>query len=164
MGFAGLPFLVTIVKYIILFIWSLEQALVETAVLLMGKEVPLATTKKDIVIRFDDLLSFSKSNIISKAKAWVENKSSVSLNYNQYLTLFMLFQDKNKSAYRMLDLIQENIRYEYDDSFHIRQCITNYNVNASISMKQKFLIMPFFSKQQTRISRYQYVVNKSVSY
>ena len=40
-GFTGLPFLITIVKYLILFLWAAAQAVIETAAIMRGKKVPV---------------------------------------------------------------------------------------------------------------------------
>lgn len=142
-GFTGLSFLVSIVKYVVLFIWALAQALVETAALLMGYSICLVPSSKDVVITFSDLAILNKNTILSKAKTYKRKSNQIGLAYEHYLSFFILMQDMEVSAYRLMDLIQENIRYEYESDFLLQECITGCAVCVQSQLKPKFLITPY---------------------
>lgn len=164
-GFTGLPFLISIVKYITLFIWAFEAALVETAALLQGKEVSLLTTKDTFVLEFTDIFKMSKDFILNKAKNYKDTLGGIRLGYQDYIRIFYLLQDKKKQYYRSLDLIQENIRYVYEDSFLLSRCLTEYEVSATLSMPEMFFSLPFITdKKMQSIKGYQYNIKGAVSY
>lgn len=164
-GFSGLPFLVSITKYIVLFIWAFEAALVETAAIMQGKDVPILTTRENFTIEFSEVLSMSKANIINKAKNYESAKKGLYFGYKDYIRLFLLAQNKPRQNYRTMDLIQENLRYVYDSDFLLPRCLTNYEVIATFEMPQVFLSMPFITDSKMRsVSGYEYKINAAVSY
>lgn len=164
-GFSGLPFLVSVTKYIVLFVWAFEAALVETATIMLGKDVPILTTRENFTLEFTEVLSMSKEKIISKAKDYESVKNGLYFGYKDYIRLFLLVQNKTKQNYRTMDLIQENLRYIYDSDFLLSRCITNYEVNVRFEMPQVFLSMPFITDQDMKSVRgYEYDINAAVSY
>ncbi len=60
--------------------------------------------------------------------------------YNDYLRLFLYFKDREMKLYRMMDLIQINIKGKYDSSFNIGDYYTGlvYEVNVD-GKRQKFV-------------------------
>ncbi|WP_312372663.1 DUF5702 domain-containing protein [Lachnoclostridium sp.] len=164
-GFSGLPFLISVVKYVILFIWALEQSLVETAAMLLDKNVPIFCMKDDFVVEFKDLASFNKETIIKKAKNYKTKEGFLSVGYKEYLQISLFFSNKNNQYYRMMDIIQENLRYEYEDSFRIRNCVVNYRAGAKISMPEQFFSLPFaINREALSIHGYLYLAQNTVSY
>lgn len=164
-GFSGLPFLVSITKYIVLVIWAFEAALIETAAIMMGKEVPILTTRENFTLEFSEILSMSRENIITKAKNYQSANEGLRFGYREYLRLFLFLQDKSKQNYRTMDLIQENIKYVYDSDFLLSRCYVNYEVSARFEMPQVFLSMPFIGNNEMKaVKGYEYKVNAAVSY
>lgn len=164
-GFSGLPFLVSITKYIVLFVWAFEAALIETAAIMLGKTVPILTTKDNFTLEFSEILGMNKGNIIKKAKNYESAKGGFNFEYKDYIRLFLLMQNKVKQNYRTTDLIQENIRYVYDDNFMLSRCVVNYEVSARFEMPQVFMSMPFISnKEKKDVKGYEYYINAAVSY
>lgn len=164
-GFTGLPFLISVVKYVILFIWALEQALVETAAILLGKKVPLYSTKSDFVIEFHELVLITKKAVRKKAKEYQSRAGLQCLGYEEYLQISLLLGDKEKQYYRMMDLIQENLRYEYEDTFRLKNCLVSYQTQATIHMKEQFFSLPFaIDRKAQSIHGYQFLVRHAVTY
>ncbi len=164
-GFSGLPFLISIVKYVILFIWALEQSLVETAAMLLGKSVPLFSMREDFVVEFKDLAAFTKDTILKKAKEYKTKEGFLNVGYKEYLQISLFFSNKNNQYYRMMDLIQENLRYEYEDTFRIRNCVVSYRAEVKLSMPEQFFSLPFaIHRENLSISGYRYLAQKAVSY
>lgn len=164
-GFTGLQFLISITKYIILFIWAFEAALVETAAIILGKEVPILTTKKNFTVQFSEILTMSKSNILRKAKNYESAKEGLRFGYKDYLRLFFLLQNKPKQYYRTMDLVQENIRYMYDSNFLLSRCVTDYEVRVNFYMPEMFLSMPFIKNSDMRsVKGYEFTLDAAVSY
>ena len=136
-GFTGLPFLVAIVKYLILTVWAFEQAVVETAAIARGKKVPVLTSKESFCIKLGELLSFSKE--LTALKAGEFKEGGPSLSYEEYLYALLLVRKNETLAGRALDLIQENIRYEYGGSFLICNCIVGFEAEAGFSSGAMYL-------------------------
>lgn len=130
-GFTGMPALGSVVKYSILVLWSVEEALVEVAALLQGKRVALIGSG---CISLGEVFLFSKGMITQKA----ESLSGSGPNYKEYLTLFSLAKGTRIKAYRAMDLIQENIRYRYNDGFRIRNLVTELRFTTTVTLKKQF--------------------------
>jgi hypothetical protein len=132
-GFLGLPILVTLTQGILMILLAFASALVDTRALLIGKEV--AILKKKVELEFSDLLLLTRDNINKKAEAYKEN----GLSYNNYLSIFLCLTNQKKLTYRMMDLIQENIKIRYGTDFKLENCLFAYEAKA------KFKIRPIFT-------------------
>jgi hypothetical protein len=117
-GFTGIPVLAAVVKYSVLLLWSVEEALVDTAALLQGKRIPVVSTGR---VAFGELFFMGKAAIARKA-ALVPD--SIGAAYSDYLALVSLTKQAKVKTYRALDLIQENIRLRYRDSYRVRNVVT----------------------------------------
>lgn len=163
MSCTGLPFLVTMTKYLILFYWAYCEAVVEVAALFKNKEIPIYTTKEDFVVSYADLIGLSESKINNMTEKY-EAKTFIKLNYSEYLLLNLYFVEEQDKTYRMMDLIQENLRYEYEDSFRMRKCIFSFSCEANSTMNEKFLFLPYFQRNNIAIGGYQLHSKLSVTY
>jgi len=146
LGVTGLPVLVSIMKFLILFIWAAEAALVETAALLQGKKLALIPSKGDFPVSFSELLLMSKTRILEKAEAMTD-KSSVAFGYEGYLMLFLLLQEKESQSMRALDLIQKNVELE-ESGFRVTQQVCSFMVWTEYLLPELFTALPF-SKRRT---------------
>lgn len=117
-GFTGMPVLAAVVKYGVLLLWAVEEALVEVSALLQEKRIAVVGTG---TVSFEELFLIDKAAIAKKAKLLPEGKGAA---YSDYLALFSLTKKTKDKVYRAMDLIQENIRYRYKDSFRIRNIVT----------------------------------------
>ncbi|MBP3570121.1 MAG: hypothetical protein J6K04_13275 [Lachnospiraceae bacterium] len=131
-GFTGIPALLAIIKYAILLLWSVEEALVEVAALLLGKRIAVIGTG---TISFGELLFFNKTVIAKKAKAMPEG---VGAEYEDYLSLLTLTRTTRKRMYRAMDLIQENIRLRYRDHFRMRNVVTKIEFHTKTELEELF--------------------------
>ena len=128
-GFTGIPVLGAVVKYIVVLLWSVEEALVEVSALLLGKRVAVVGTG---TVAFGELFRINKKVIAQKAQNLPESPGA---SYQDYLALLSLTKGTRKKAYRALDLIQENIRYRYNDSFRIRNLVTEIKFSTNMKLK-----------------------------
>ncbi len=146
-GFAGLPFLTVLVKYSILLIWAVEQAIVETAALARGKKVPVITGKDSFCIEYREIAAFSKTLVREKAENFRE--SSRSLSYDQYLYALLLMKGTQTLSGRALDLIQENLRYAYADAFLASNCVVGASVKARAQKTAEYVAIKGYSVDVT---------------
>ncbi len=133
-GFTGIPALLYVVKYAIITVWALEEALVEVSALLMGKKVPLYSPTGRITVY--EIATMTKEKVRIKAGAIQQGSAGVS--YIQYITLLSFFTGLEKKELRIADIIQENIRLKYRDTFRMGNVVTRWSFNASVTTTQKF--------------------------
>ena len=131
-GFTGIPPLGAVLKYVVLLLWSVEEALVEVAALLQGKRIAVVGSG---TIALGELFRINKTVIEQKAGT-IPN--GVGAAYSDYLTLLSLTKRTRDKAYRAMDLIQENIRYRYKDAFRIRNVVTRLSFSVKTELKVLF--------------------------
>lgn len=121
-GVLALPALVNAVKFVLLLVWAVEEAMIDTAALLQGKKLLLYPGSLGGSLKFSELLSFSKQFVLRKAS---EKKSIAGgvFGYGEYLQIYLFLTEKSRKSYRALDLIQENLRKSYKDSFRVNRCV-----------------------------------------
>ena len=139
-GCTGIPLLLSVIKYALLLLWSVEEALVEVAAMLLGKKIPILGKG---TFSMEELLTINKSVIAGKAQALPEG---VGPGYKEYLALLSLTKSIRKKTYRAMDLIQENIRYRYRDSFRMRNVVTELDFSTSSKLKQLYASERFFTE------------------
>lgn len=137
-GLTGIPILLSVIKYALVFLWAVEEALVEVAALLLGKRVAVIGSG---TISMGELLRINKSMIVLKARALVEGMGP---DYEDYLVLLSLTRGTRKKMYRSMDLIQENIRYRYRDSFRMRNAVTElwFRTESELRMLYETDLLP----------------------
>lgn len=135
LGFLGFPFLVAIVKYLILFLWAAAQAVIETAAIVRGKKVPVITNDQSFCLTLAELPFFA-SLVSQKADNFAESEAY--LDYGNYLLILLLLQGRETQAARTMDVIQENIRYKYDEDFLMSNALTSFSCAAEFSAPAKY--------------------------
>ncbi len=121
-GIIGLPALKSIVVFLLLFVWALEEAMIDTAAFLQGKRLALYPGKSGGCLDFQEILMFSKTFVLEKAKQKKDGKGLV-FGYNEFLHFFLFLTPKEDKTYRAADLIQENLRKTYHESFRLNRCV-----------------------------------------
>lgn len=144
-GFTGLPVLVAITQTIIMVLLVFAESLVDTSALLMGKKVPLLKSK--IQYRISELVNLNRTGIQSKAIAYPDQNKGISLSYQDYLKVFLFIKKKKELSFRSMDLIQENIRIRYEDSFTMSECLYGFDVKTSFDINYKFLCLPMLMEK-----------------
>ena len=79
-----------------------------------------------------ELLFINKTMIASKASALPDGLGP---GYEDYLVLLSLTRSTRKKMYRSMDLIQENLRYRYRDSFRMRNVVTELTFSTKSDVK-----------------------------
>lgn len=121
-GIIGLPALKSIVVFLLLFVWALEEAMIDTAAFLQGKRLLLYPGKNGGSLSFREILMFSKTFVLEKAKQKKDDKG-LAFGYNEFLHLFLFLTPKEDKKYRAADLIQENMRNIYQKEFRLNHCV-----------------------------------------
>ena len=143
-AFTGLTILVTITKLLILTMWAVLETIIDIAILLQGKELRLMSIKKQHM-KYEELLLINKKVVLDQAKNYSE-KEKVSMNYDQYLFLFLLLQSKDNKCLRGMDIIQENLNYRYEEPFLFYRCLYGYEVEIHYAIPYLYTIGMELSK------------------
>ena len=151
-GFTGMPGLAAAVKYSVLLLWSVEEALVDASALLQGKRIAVVGPGR---VSFGELFLMNKAAIERKATLCIDGPGAA---YTDYLALVSLTRRTEVKAYRALDLMQENIRIRYRDSFRIR------NVVTGISFRSEAKLQPLFDTGIFEPAVYEIKKKKEVAY
>ncbi len=162
-GFTGLVALVEVTKMIILTVWAFAESLVDVSALLQGKTLPMLKKGSDIQIELSEIFYLNKALIKSKADRIKESKTLIDLCYQDYLKLFLYLESQENKSFRAMDLIQENIRLKYEDTFYIKNCIFGFQADAEFEMDSKFINLPFI-KQMLNKEDYDYVFQTTMEY
>ena len=162
-GWVPITGLTSLVKYLILIYWAYCEAVVQVSALLHGKSVPILATENDFVVLYSDIYMISDSYVEERASKY-DSKNHLTLNYTQCLFLLHLFISEKDTVGRALDLIQENIEYEYDDSFLITNCLISFSCEVDSMMEPKFSFLPYFQNHQITLGSYQIQAKASVTY
>lgn len=121
-GIIGLPALTSVITFVLLFVWAAEEAIIDVAALLQGKKLALYPGRNAGSLTFPEIFLFSQKLVLGKAKEKKE-AGGLAFGYREYLQVYLLLLSKETKCYRALDLIQENLRKDYRDSFRVNRCV-----------------------------------------
>ena len=136
-GFSISPKLKAALKALVIVAWAAENAIVETRALLLGKSVDFVVTSGSLCVKLSEILFFTADMVESKAKNY-KASSVVKLSYPMYLSIFMLLIDSGKLSYRMMDIIEANIKRNYDPDFKMRNTLVGFGCNAELTLSPRF--------------------------
>ena len=129
-GITGMPALKYVATTVFLFVWSLEEALVDTAALLAGKKVPVYPGIDGGCILFSELLLFSKTMIADKVER-MQYAGGLLIDYMDYLHILLFVKEQAVVCYRAMDLIQSNLRNNGVVNFSMKQCICGAKIQKN---------------------------------
>ncbi len=138
-GFSGLPILISITQAVLLLVWSFTESLVDTCALLNDKEVPVL--KQKFLLQLPEMFLMNRSFLKSKAETYTESEQ-LCLSYGDYLRLFLLTKEKEDLACRSMDVIQENLRIRYEESFTFQNCLYGFSAETDSMAGSRFLAIP----------------------
>lgn len=156
-GAAGFPPLITVMTFFILGVWALGQSLCDLRDLLAGKKVPFMHGKESFYLSLEGLLSLGQSGGV-----FPEGDGGRSgLPYREYLRILLFKDQSSLYDYRMMDMIQMNVKSEQKD-FLLNRCVYSLelkaeaetkHVLASLGMLSAFLPMDTFYRVSTESFR-----------
>lgn len=135
-GVIGLSPLVLLTTFFILSVWALGEALMDIRGLLDGKRVVIFKASEDWTLTMDELLRMGR-------EGQVPTGGGVNgLTYLSWLKILLFMEDIVGQEYRMMDMIQMNIR-RAQNSFQMRRGIYRASINAQLSGKHVFFSLSF---------------------
>lgn len=136
-GAAGLLPLVSAMTFFILAIWAMGEAVADLRALLKGGKISLIKNRENWKTSLENLLEMGRE----KGDLAGEDQTG-GLSYTAYLKLALLLTETRIRYYRLMDMIQMNIR-DSQDSFRMENCRYQVEIQVSGSGKHVFLT-PWF--------------------
>ncbi len=103
----ALPELAPLFQAVIILAWAMVESISDVAKLLQGGRVPLLKNGKEWYCEIEEALAFEGS--IGQAKQ-SEGKKEEGLLYEDYLRILLCFQDKVTTTFRLMDIMEMDIR------------------------------------------------------
>lgn len=103
-GATGVLPLVTITAFLIMGVWAFGEAVADIRTLLGGGRIPLLKSRKDWCLSLEGLLDFAAGGSLEGTKS-----QEAGLDYEQYLTIFLLSLPGTRLLYRMMDVMEMNL-------------------------------------------------------
>lgn len=152
----GLPFLEPILKVVLIEAWSMAEAISDVKQLLKGKSVAFIKNKNNWNTDIKNLLG-------NRVKE--DNTKKMKLNYEQYCLILIMLMDNHKCIFRTMDLIQLNIKKQYNHEFDMCHCFQNIKFNALYETKPLFTAMPWvINLLNNNNGAYQYAIMCEMKY
>lgn len=148
-GFTGLDLLVRFTQTLFIIMWGTVEALVDVAALLQGKKIPLVKTADGIVVEFSELYQISNQFITKKAEG-LSQKTAYSFGYPEHLMLLMAGLGHEYRLYRMMDLMEWNIRDNVTKKFNFGICVDSFEVTGKFTFATKFFRLPSIQEMADR--------------
>ena len=125
------------VSFLILTLWAFGEAVLDVKTLLAGGRVSFWKTDATWKTGLSGLLD--QSFLGETAESGQDGR-----NYTEYLSCMMFFMDRGERNFRMMDLIQWNIRMGQAD-FSVASCAYQIEIEAEVMQKHMF-----FQKEEYR--------------
>ncbi|MCH5251553.1 MAG: hypothetical protein J1F22_01150 [Lachnospiraceae bacterium] len=139
-GFTGLEPLIRLTQTLILIVWSLVEGLVDVAGLLLERNVPVIKSTAQIKTKFPQVFQITRQAIISRAKK-LKKAENQSFGYREYLLLFLAMTKQSTRLYRIMDMIQWDMRKNGYSGFQLGSCVFSFRVKGSFSFPSRFFRM-----------------------
>lgn len=131
-GAVGAMMLVEPVKYTLLFAWAYAEAVYDVRQLLKGGSIPLIKSGATWHYSLSGMLTAGTEQMTSQDVSI----SAQELSYEEYLRLFLTVLEREKKVYRMMDIIQMDVRKNSGfDGFYLSNCVDLLVMEATVGSK-----------------------------
>ncbi len=131
-GAVGAITLVEAVKYTLLFAWAYAESVYDVRQLLAGKRIPLVKDATTWHSSLSGMLTVSAEQISSQEVSG----PAKGLSYEEYLRLFLAVEGREKKVYRMMDIVQMDVRKNSGfDGFYLSNCVDLLIMEATVTSK-----------------------------
>jgi hypothetical protein len=120
------PYLQPLLETSILFAWAYIESVQDVKLLLSGGKVPVIKAASDWQTSLSSILDF-KGGTVSEG-------ISRGLNYQQYLSMFLLTKRENELLFSMMDVMEMDIRRTaYNENFRMDGCVSGFRAAAEFA-------------------------------
>ena len=130
-GVGALTPLLMITTFFVMSVWALGESLMDVRRLLAGKKIPLLKAKTDWQLELEQLLSMGKEHVVGTGEC------DTGLSYLSWLKILLFMSNIVLQEFRMMDLIQMNLR-QGQDSFRMRRCVYQIRIQGDFYGKHVF--------------------------
>lgn len=148
-GFTGLQPLITLTKTLILITWAIVESMVDIAGLLQQKEVPVWKKPSQITTNFLQVFQINRNAIVGRASK-LKKQGKHSFGYQEYLLLFLASTGQDIRLYRVMDLIQQNMRINAYKDFQLGLCVHDIKVRGTMNFPTQFFRLAVLQKMSGR--------------
>ncbi|MCD8121584.1 MAG: DUF5702 domain-containing protein [Clostridiales bacterium] len=138
-GLASVTPLLLVTTFFVMSVWALAESLADIKGLLAGNRVPLLKTDSDWYLGTEELL------MVGKERAVPEGGGETGFSYLSWLKILLFMDDTVQQEYRMMDLMQMNMRL-LQDGFRMRYGVCRASVSAEINAKHVFFSLGFVNR------------------
>ena len=153
MAGAGGTAAVKLTQYLIMAVWALGEAVIDTRVLMSGGSVPFMKEASDWRLDLYEITDIFE--IINKTD-YSGNSVSGACEYSDYLKLILFIYGDNKQAFRIMDLVEEDIQNKYYSEFYFNNCAYYAEVKADYKSEPLFGGMEFLLPKTSMLYKYSY--------
>lgn len=136
-GALGLTPLVEITAFFIMSAWALGESILDIQALLEGGNIPLLKGREDWALGIEQLLSMGQ-----RTGGPISSGREKGLDYEDYLKLLLLMVPSGQKYYRMMDVMQIDIRLS-QAGFLVKRCGYRVDIKAQVCGKHVFFALPF---------------------
>ena len=128
----GAMMLVEPVKYTLLFAWAYAEAIYDVRQLLAGGSIPLVKSGATWHYSLSGMLAAESEQIALQDASL----TAQGLSYEEYLWLFLAVENRDKKVYRLMDIIQMDVRKNSGfDGFYLSNCVDLLIMEATVFSK-----------------------------
>lgn len=162
-GGTGLLPLTGVVMFFVMGIWALGEAILDVRTLFGGGHVPFLKTRDSWRLSLEGLLEAGKGgNFTGQGLDSLDGKKG--MDYRGYMRLFLFVSSKTEVNYRILDMIQANLRANQPD-FRMDHCAHAVEMKVKVCGKHLFLSVGVWKSQsQNQTGNYDMQLSVSGSY
>ena len=136
-GGTGLLPLVGVIKFFIMGVWALGEAVLDVRALFNGEKVPFLKTQDSWRLDLDGLVDMGKTGG-NPGESSGFGQGDKGMDYKGYLRLLLFFSMGPETDFRMLDMIQSNLRAA-QPGFRADHCAHAVEMSAVVCGKHLFL-------------------------
>ena len=109
--------------------WAAAESINDVRLLHAGYKVPLVKDAASWAVDVESLLHKGDEN-------YIRPEINKGKTYDDYLRILLFLEDDDVKTARILDLIQINMRRNYDADFLIQECSSGIAINAQVNRNQ----------------------------
>ena len=128
--------LTAVVTFFVMGVWALAEAMADARSLLDGGKVPLMKTGSDWKLSLENVLKTGAEGRLPDLEK-TDPENEMGLDLKGYLRLFLFVSYGTPPLFRMMDIMQINIRREQPD-FLLEQCVCMVDMEAVFCGKPVF--------------------------
>ncbi len=140
-GGTGILPLVDVVAFFIMGVWALGEAFLDVRALLNSGKVPFLKTQESWKLGLEGLLDMGKNG-----KPTEDSSSGTGMDYRAYLRMFLFFSHGPDTDYRMMDMMQANLRKE-QEGLRIDHCAHSVDTRTTVCGKHLFFTLGLWKSE-----------------